>query len=167
MELAYNNIDDVVLFLRQTNNTNFLIRVLIVKALLQHKLNLKIEAYSSIKESLLLASKREFIQPFLKMKNELASLFSEFDDEIQALNLSQDFLQNISHNHELSVDKLTKREIEILQNMSEKLSNKELGSRLFISESTVKRHIANIFKKLSVSNRREAISLAKELEVIV
>ena len=100
------------------------------------------------------------------MKAELITLFSEFENEIKALNLPQNFLQNISQKDELPAYNLTNREIEILQNMSEKLSNKELSSRLFISESTVKRHIANIFKKLRVSNRREAISLAIKMELV-
>jgi len=52
---------------------------------------------------------------------------------------------------------LTAREKEILNLILEGKSNKEIASALFISPSTVKTHIHNIFKKMSVSSRDELI----------
>jgi len=50
---------------------------------------------------------------------------------------------------------LTDREIEITVCIMEGLSNKEIGARLFISESTVKKHTGNLYKKLGISNREQ------------
>ncbi len=50
---------------------------------------------------------------------------------------------------------LTKREIEILMTVAEGLSNKEVGSKLHISEGTVKNHLHRIMKKTRVGNRTE------------
>jgi len=61
---------------------------------------------------------------------------------------------------------LTSRETQILQLLGSNLTNKEVGNKLFISEATVKRHIANIFKKLRAVNRIDALSKAKELELV-
>ena len=59
-----------------------------------------------------------------------------------------------------NVDALTKREIQLLYWMVEGYSNREIAKELFISENTVKYHIRNIFQKLEVQNRTEAVAYA-------
>ena len=53
---------------------------------------------------------------------------------------------------------LSERELEILQLASTGLQNKEIAVKLFISNETVKKHLKNIFSKLEVTNRIEAIN---------
>jgi ATP/maltotriose-dependent transcriptional regulator MalT len=55
---------------------------------------------------------------------------------------------------------LTDREIEVLRLVAAGLSNQTIGARLFLSEHTVHRHVANIFSKLSVSSRAAAVAQA-------
>ncbi|KRE82265.1 MULTISPECIES: response regulator [unclassified Arthrobacter] len=55
---------------------------------------------------------------------------------------------------------LTPREAELLSLLTEGLSNRELGRRLFISEATVKTHLAHIYAKLGVDTRAAAIATA-------
>ena len=55
---------------------------------------------------------------------------------------------------------LTQRELEVLQVAADGLSNKEIAGKLVISEKTVKNHIANIFSKLQVNDRTQAILMA-------
>ncbi|MFC9787463.1 response regulator [Rhodococcus sp. NPDC127528] len=55
---------------------------------------------------------------------------------------------------------LTAREAELLTLLAEGLTNKELGKRLFISEATVKTHLAHIYAKLGVETRAAAVSVA-------
>ena len=52
----------------------------------------------------------------------------------------------------LKLSKLTEREIDILKNIAEGLSNKEIGDKLFISHRTVDTHRTNLMKKLEVHN---------------
>lgn len=61
---------------------------------------------------------------------------------------------------------ISKREYEILVEISEGLSNKEIAERLFVSESTVKTHVSNLFSKLDVKRRTQAIQQAKSLNII-
>src|SRR5918993_1839842 len=56
------------------------------------------------------------------------------------------------------------REIEILLLAARGMSNREIASRLEISESTVKRHLANLYPKMEVSSRGEAVRIALENE---
>jgi two-component system, NarL family, response regulator LiaR len=62
-----------------------------------------------------------------------------------------------------SNDVLTDREADILSHIIMGHSNKEMAEKLFISENTVKKHINNIYSKLGVKRRSQAIAKAKEL----
>jgi DNA-binding CsgD family transcriptional regulator len=61
---------------------------------------------------------------------------------------------------------ISKREADILLLIHEGLSNQQIADKLFISENTIKKHISNIFQKLQVERRTEAIKKARELSII-
>ncbi len=58
--------------------------------------------------------------------------------------------------------KLTRREFEVLELLSEKLTTAEIAQRLFVAKVTVRTHIAAILKKLGVQDRESAIRLVEE-----
>lgn len=60
----------------------------------------------------------------------------------------------------IKIESLTKRELEVLKNLSYGMYNKEIAEKLDISERTVKNHISNIFKKLEVTDRTQAAVFA-------
>jgi two-component system NarL family response regulator len=66
----------------------------------------------------------------------------------------------------MSGEALTVREIEVLKLLSCGRSNKEISATLFISETTVKSHLHNIFTKLNVMSRTEAIAAANRRGLI-
>jgi DNA-binding NarL/FixJ family response regulator len=59
-------------------------------------------------------------------------------------------------NHSGKIDRLSRRELQILSHVAERLSNKDIGSRLHIDKRTVKNHLTHIFTKLGVSSRFQA-----------
>ena len=61
---------------------------------------------------------------------------------------------------------LSEREIEVLQIMAKGAANKEIAASLSISESTVKTHVANIYQKLEVNHRTEAVTQALQRGII-
>lgn len=62
--------------------------------------------------------------------------------------------------------KLSKRETEILLHLSKGLSYNEIADNLIISPSTVRKHIENIYKKLQVHNKMEAVTKAQKEKLI-
>lgn len=57
---------------------------------------------------------------------------------------------------------LTPRETEVLRLVADGLSNREIGERLFLGESTVKTHLLRTFEKLGVNDRTRAVTLAMQ-----
>ena len=65
------------------------------------------------------------------------------------------------------VEPLTNRELEILELLAQRLRNKEIAAKLFISEKTIKKHLNNIYRKLNVTSRRQALEKAVVLGILV
>lgn len=61
---------------------------------------------------------------------------------------------------------LTPRELEVLGLIAEGLSTREIASRLFVSENTVKTHAGRVLDKLGASRRTQAVQVAKQLRLI-
>lgn len=85
--------------------------------------------------------------PTLEQTQQVSPAFSSNEKSILAFNISQ-------------------RELEVLQLMADGLSNQQIADALFISLNTVKTHTSNVFSKLDVQRRTQAIQKAKTLELI-
>jgi two-component system response regulator DegU len=78
------------------------------------------------------------------------------------------FLDIKSNNKNIDsiLDNLSKREIEVLIEISKGLSNKEIGEGLYLSEKTVKNYATNLFRKINVSDRVQAAILALNNNIV-
>jgi NarL family two-component system response regulator LiaR len=76
---------------------------------------------------------------------------------------NENFIPNTSLISQLE---LSKRELEILNLMAQGHSNQEIAAKIFVSVSTVKTHNQNLFEKLEVKRRTQAIEKAKRLNLI-
>jgi len=76
---------------------------------------------------------------------------------------NENFILNTSLIAQLEI---SKRELEILNLMAQGHSNQEIAAKLFVSLSTVKTHIQNLFEKLEVKRRTQAVEKAKRLNLI-
>ena len=66
----------------------------------------------------------------------------------------------------MSGEAMTAREIDVLKLLARGRSNKEIGTDLFVSETTVKTHVRSVFAKLNVMSRTEAIAAASHRGLI-
>jgi two-component system, NarL family, response regulator len=66
----------------------------------------------------------------------------------------------------VSMPSLTSREVGVLELVAKGMSNKEIGAALFVSETTVKYHLKNIYAKLGASDRTEAALLATQRGIL-
>jgi LuxR family maltose regulon positive regulatory protein len=171
-------------FLTRTHNRRFLIEVLALRALLLQKQGKKPEAISTLGKAVSLAHSSGFIRLFVDLGPDLAVLFRCLDssDEEQSRYIKKiitafqgsesspvpAYRSPIQHqfNDPILIESLTNREMEILELFHKRLTNKEIGKLLFISPATVKRHAENIYSKLGVNGRREAITVAKQLKIL-
>ena len=96
--------------------------------------------------NLVILYKKDFVESFLK----------EDEGTIQTLNL-EDAMELVKQKYEL-----TNREVEILTEVYNGKTNTQIAEDLFISESTVKAHIYNIFRKMNVKSRVEAVCIIRE-----
>jgi DNA-binding NarL/FixJ family response regulator len=76
-------------------------------------------------------------------------------------------IRAVSEKPKASIDfGLSKRELEILEEMSGGLNYKEIAEKMFISPKTVRKHIENVYRKLQVHNKVEAVRLAMDHRLI-
>lgn len=69
-------------------------------------------------------------------------------------------------NKQLEEIKLTEREVDVLEQLSKGLSYKSIASNLVLSTGTIRKHIENIYRKLQVHNKLEAVQKAKRNNLI-
>ncbi len=62
--------------------------------------------------------------------------------------------------------RLTDRELQVLRMLAQGMSNRDIGAKLYISETTVKFHVGNVMRKLDVTRRAEAVYAASKLGLI-
>ena len=80
--------------------------------------------------------------------------------------LAPDLADRVLRGMRNPLPKLTEREVEVLRLLATGAPNKEMARALFVTEATVKSHIAHIFTKLNVDSRSRAIHLAQETGLI-
>jgi len=162
-------------YLEGTHNTRFLIETLAMKALLAQALDDEEAAQGILTQALKLAQAGGFIRVFVDAGPEMVRLFSQLkvDDDLHDYvgqirsafpGLQQ--TQRALRQGEL-LDPLTDREMQILELLNERLSNKEIANQLVISPGTVKGHTIKIYQKLDVNSRRQAVEKAISVGLLI
>ena len=165
------------------HNVPFMIRTLVLLSLAFHKKKDRKKAYKMLTLALERARPGNWIMPFIETGPEIQDLLVSMDPdpdlrEFVAMLVSEftplehvpDKIsppQTPTHSPGALVpDPLTNREMDILLLLAQRMSNKEIANKLFISESTVKRHTITIYQKLDVHKRREAVARAKAMGLL-
>ena len=164
--LAQDILNIIFPFFEERNDFNVLIRALVIQALLYYKIGDSNKAFQSLQKVVNLSSAGHYVRPYVELGEPMKNLLLAYKKTAK----KSTHIDEILHYFNLdgkSKEKvfLTIREKEILA-LAEKMTNKEVSNQLFISEKTVKGHITNLNKKLNVKSKLDAITKAKELELI-
>jgi len=174
-------LDTLLQHVGSMHNTRKTIQVLALQAWAYDLQGRESDALDVLEDALTLARPNGFIRTFADLPpliNVLQELRKrrkarkEFDRNFDAY--LQDLLAAMSSRAALPVsteallrqeglEQLTDRELQILHLLDKDLTNKEIARELVVTTGTVKVHTSNVYRKLSVSNRRAAVSLAKTL----
>lgn len=156
--------------LEATHNNRFLIEVLAMEAMFLAACDDEEAALVALNRSLDLAEHSNFIRVYVDLGPPLKDLLQRLyaqqprNDYIQRILAA--FPSNKPTPNEAMVEPLTDRELEVLNLLARRYSNKEIAQELFIAPVTVKRHTVNIYQKLNVGSRREAVQAAQRLRII-
>ena len=85
---------------------------------------------------------------------------------IQVIDSTPDAAAEPPDLNQLLIEPLSDRELEVLALIGNGLTNQAIADELVVALSTVKKHVNNIFGKLSVSSRTQAVTLAEELTTL-
>jgi LuxR family maltose regulon positive regulatory protein len=162
-------------YAESTHNVRVMIEVLALEALLHAANNDEKAALATLEQSLALARPGGFIRLYADIGPDMADLlrrmqyqepFVEYIASIlQAFAYASDHAAQPEGKKQL-MEPLTDREAEILELLAKRYSNKEIAAELVISPATVKGHTINLYKKLSVHKRRDAVWAARALGLI-
>jgi len=190
LEKAFALLDQIDGFVRKSNRKTIRIDVLALQALILDAQGKEPAAMERLTESLVLARPGGFIRNFVDMGPPMADLLKR----LQKQNVAVDYIEKLlavfrddeqvvvpeaadhpsaspqrprhpSTSSQTLIDPLTHRELDVLELLAQRFRNKEIADKLFVSPETVKAHLKNIYQKLNVSNRREAVEKAKKLRI--
>jgi len=168
----------------QAGRTGETVEMLALKALAHQVQNETDVAENVLEKALVRAEAGEYIRTFIDVgesmkvlllavgrqrlavsKTYLAKLLAAFDaaNDLQSAVVSSTPASPISS---ALIEPLSERELEVLHLIVGGATNQEIAQALFITVNTVKKHVSNIFGKLGVSRRPQAIARARELGFI-
>ena len=186
---ALQSVEDGLQQAKHHHNTRQVIRFLAVKAVALKCASRLNEALETLEETLQMAEPLGFVRTFIDrgplMAELLKALLEKSPENPYLHRLLDAFAAERPYERHTGVSSgeqrrlrsdpapdetllaaLSNREIDVLIQLQERLSNKEIAQRLFISPETVKTHLSNIYQKLNVKSRRQAVDAAIKLDLM-
>jgi LuxR family maltose regulon positive regulatory protein len=168
---------------RTSRNVFRSIQCLILQALIRDRQGCKTEALDHLREAVTLAAPGRLVRLFPEMGGRVCSLLQALrvrgggdgfvDELVSSFPVTRPASSgpNAGQSSRSALDQeiemlLTNREMDVLELLAQRMSNKEIARQLVISPATVKRHTLSIYNKLAVGGRREAVAKARGLGLL-
>ena len=154
------------------HNSYHLVDILVLETMLMLRTEGADEALGQLEKALEQAAQGGWVRPFIESGQPVLELLARLEPATVKMNRHKQAIQQSSLAEQGAVavadalspavldDPLTNREFEILILLAQRMRNKEIGEKLFISSETVKSHIKRLFSKLDAVNRRDVVSKA-------
>ncbi len=176
-------------FVTATHNTCFTIEVLALEALLYHAQGNEPSALIALEQAVTLAQPGGFVRVFVDLGPTLAALLGRLaakgvtgnargyiDQILRAFAAARSSPQPVKPPHAWAtaqataqaamIEPLSRREQQVLELLAQRMTAKEIAQKLVVSDQTVKRHRANVYQKLGVHTRGDAIAAAVALGIL-
>ncbi|MGD9100740.1 MAG: LuxR C-terminal-related transcriptional regulator [Anaerolineae bacterium] len=157
-------------FTRERGLYRWLMTVHILQALMLARLGDRPAALEHLSQALQIAAPEGYVRAFLDEDEQTLTLLPhvrhvapDFVDQLLACAREPGLVPPGS---QPLIEPLSARELEVLGLIVAGLSNREIAQKLFIAVGTVKRHINNIYGKLDVHSRTQAVARARELQLL-
>jgi LuxR family maltose regulon positive regulatory protein len=181
---AYTLLQEIGEQARSWHLANQLIETDVLKSLALAGLGREDEALECLAATIDLATQGIWMRPFLEPGKPMADLLVQLNAHGFATDFSRLLQSDLQAWHvgeanqtrpgsglqmapeaEL-LEPLTPRELDVLELLAQRLQNKEISDKLFVSPETIKSHLKNIYQKLDVGKRREAVEKAKKMGIV-
>jgi LuxR family maltose regulon positive regulatory protein len=181
VERAQALLERLVAYLAETHNNRFLAEALALRAILRDRLGDASGATDDLERAVFLAQPGRFIRLFVDLGPAAGRLLGRLDLDEEGVQYVGEILAAFTQRAsddvpdaapvpaegmQVGLETLSKREQQILTLLSQRLSNKEIADKLHLAPVTVKRHAANIYEKLGVHSRRQAVAKATGLGLL-
>ena len=167
----------------RTHNTHFKIEVLALRALALDRQGKTSQAETELKQALDLAQLGGFMRVFIDLGKPMQEILrrlakqdhsgevvirilAAFQEEEKNLDGKVSRARQLSPGNSPLAEHLTPREFEVLELLREPLSIKDIAQKLSISHDTARRHTINLYGKLGVNRRWDAVARAEELNLL-
>ncbi len=166
-EKSLEEFNDIIFKCRKNGIGYSLIYSLLWKLILLDKINKYDvrECINILKEAIFYSRNEDILFPYYQNRKYLKNIIIKFELQLLDDKNNKDFIKKLKGIMDLKSENniLSSRELEVLKAVTDGLTNKEIGEKLFISISTVKTHIINIYSKLGVKNRVEAVNEGRKI----
>ncbi len=172
-------LDEIEELAERTHNHFTLLRVLSMRAVWLARQGENAAAQQILVRALRLGRPGGFIHTFVIRGPEMLELLRAISPRLKDEAGLDEYLDSIIAAFSLPIDAqsappnlreikmlLTKRELEVLELLAERLSIQEISARLYISPSTVQQHTHHIYRKLNAANKRQAVARSIELGIL-
>lgn len=155
----------------QGGRTGRVIEILTLQALALHAQGESGRALNALNRALSLAEPEGYLRLFIDVGATLATLLRQIPPRQATATYAERLLtifgpDAADDSIEPLLEPLSERELEILQLVAAGLSNQKIGDHLFLTTGTIKWHISNIYGKLNVRKRTQAVARARDLRLL-
>lgn len=167
---------------QELGRSGILIEVLVLKARVYHQLDEPVLAYQALEHALNLTQPENYQRVYIDEGPQMAQLLYQYAAQSGNMNRVAKLLNAFEHDQSdmalaiegadegpagrIIIEPLSEREKEVLELIAQGLSNQEIANKLYISLRTVKWHSSNIYQKLGVKNRTQAVNRSRKLGIL-